>query len=483
MHVDHLVIGAGPSGLACALRLALSGAKVALVEKHTKIGGLNSFYAKSFEKNGEKSRIELDVGLHALTNYSDANNKSATLNKLFRSLRINRHQLELCQQSFSWIKYGDSKLTFTNDIKQLTDSIVESYPSEALSWNNFLHYVKDYNEFDANQVNYTSAKSELNKFFQNNDFIQHILFPVLAYGSPWEDDMDFNLFICIFRSMFLEGLCRPKGGIRAWWSALTENMEKFSVQMLLGESVQKIQDIESGEIIVTTSKREIIAQQVFTSAGLIETQELLDEKTNFKSQTSPLGFIELMVIFDKDFSLNKELPTLGFYAKDKKKYYHATKESINTDMAIYCFPSRYQGEQKNCQGMVRITCMTNPLLWFAYSAEEYKEEKNKIKQKMLEQLFEDFAYFKDLKIIFTDIFTPKTIHKYSWHHHGSLYGAKLKIKEGTLTNKKIIYIGADQGYPGITGSMLSGVSMANNFGIMNFKSKIIDQDISAKVEP
>ena len=141
MHVDHVVIGAGPSGLACALRLALAGFKVALIEKHTKVGGLNSFYARPLEKNGEKIRCELDVGLHAITNFSVPEKKTSRMNKLFRSLRIHRTELELEQQHFSWITLGQKKLVFTNNIQDLTNSVQEQYPSELLGWDNFLSFL------------------------------------------------------------------------------------------------------------------------------------------------------------------------------------------------------------------------------------------------------------------------------------------------------------------------------------------------------
>lgn len=430
-----------------------------------------------WKKNGEKIRLELDVGLHAFTNYSEAHKKKSTFNKLFRSLRLDRTQLEFCEQNFSWIKFGDKKLTFTNKIEDLTKSIEEYYPAELIGWNNYLEVLKNFNEFSPEQPNYLSAKIELKKYFKNEEFINHLLFPVMSYGSAWEEDMDYYLFVCIFRSMFLEGLCRPHGGIRAWWKLITDNLQKYQVEMIMGEKVQGLHNMPSGEIRVTTSKREIVAKQVYSSAGLFETQQLQDESLQDNLNVSPLGFIELMVVFDQDFTSNAELPTLAFYVLDTQKYFHSTKEVINTDMAIYCFPSRYKlsskGSEEAIKGLVRMTCMTNPKLWFNYSADDYRLHKEQVTQKMLAQLFKDFPHFKHQKIIFSDIFTPKTIHKYTLHHQGALYGATLKVKEGICNHSQLVIIGADQGYPGIIGSMMSGVTMANVFGIMKSKNTLV----------
>ena len=60
-HYDVVIIGAGMSGMAAAIRLSHFGQRVCLLERHNAIGGLNSFYSIAGRK--------YDVGLHALTNY------------------------------------------------------------------------------------------------------------------------------------------------------------------------------------------------------------------------------------------------------------------------------------------------------------------------------------------------------------------------------------------------------------------------------
>ena len=62
MKYDVIVIGSGLSGLAAGIRLAMFDKKVLIIEKHTVVGGLNSYYTR-------KNRT-IDVGLHAMTNYS-----------------------------------------------------------------------------------------------------------------------------------------------------------------------------------------------------------------------------------------------------------------------------------------------------------------------------------------------------------------------------------------------------------------------------
>jgi monoamine oxidase len=71
-HFEIAVIGAGLSGLSAALRLAMFGKKVLVLEKHYVVGGLNSFYARKGRK--------FDVGLHAVTNFpSPSSGKTSPL--------------------------------------------------------------------------------------------------------------------------------------------------------------------------------------------------------------------------------------------------------------------------------------------------------------------------------------------------------------------------------------------------------------------
>ena len=76
------------AGLASALRLAMFGKSVLLLEKHYVVGGLNSFFARGGRK--------FDVGLHAVTNFPPNDSaKASPLIRLCRQLRIPFEELAL----------------------------------------------------------------------------------------------------------------------------------------------------------------------------------------------------------------------------------------------------------------------------------------------------------------------------------------------------------------------------------------------------
>ena len=59
------------------------------------------------------------------------------------------------------------------------------------------------------------------------------------------------------------------------------------------------------------------------------------------------------------------------------------------------------------------------------------------------------------------MFTPRTVRKFTGHLNGAIYGAPNKIKDGRTHLDNLYLAGTDQGFLGIVGAMLSGISMAN----------------------
>ena len=68
--------------------------------------------------------------------------------------------------------------------------------------------------------------------------------------------------------------------------------------------------------------------------------------------------------------------------------------------------------------------------------------------------------FRD-SVVFLDTFTPKTIKKFTGHANGAVYGSPVKIRDGKTPVRNLFICGTDQGFLGIIGATLSGISMAN----------------------
>jgi phytoene dehydrogenase-like protein len=64
-------------------------------------------------------------------------------------------------------------------------------------------------------------------------------------------------------------------------------------------------------------------------------------------------------------------------------------------------------------------------------------------------------------VVASDTFTPRTIERFTGHINGAVYGAHPKHRDGRTPVKNLFVCGTDQGYLGIVGALLSGVSMVN----------------------
>ena len=118
---DTIIIGAGMSGLAAGIRLAHFGQRVCILERHSAIGGLNSFYR-------QRGRT-YDVGLHAVTNYAPKGTRSGPLARLLRQLRITWEEWALAPQLGSAIMFPGATLRFSNDFELLESDVRRLFPS------------------------------------------------------------------------------------------------------------------------------------------------------------------------------------------------------------------------------------------------------------------------------------------------------------------------------------------------------------------
>jgi len=59
-------------------------------------------------------------------------------------------------------------------------------------------------------------------------------------------------------------------------------------------------------------------------------------------------------------------------------------------------------------------------------------------------------------VIDTDMFTPTTIHRYTWHERGAVYGAPEKRHDGTTHLSNLFLCGTDQGYVASSARLSAG---------------------------
>jgi phytoene dehydrogenase-like protein len=454
MHYDVLIIGAGMSGLAAGIRLAYYGKKVCIVEKHYRVGGLNSFY----NLGGHK----LDVGLHAMTNYVPKDVRLRPLPRLFRQLKLRAEDFVLCPQRMSVIKFADKTLRFNNDFDFFVQEVVDNFPGQADNFQKLINTISEYDELNL-YAPPVSAREVAGSVISDPLLSDMIFCPLMFYGNAQENDMEFGQFVIMFKSIFCEGLARPQAGVRQVLDVLVRKYRGCGGELRMRCAVTGLKCVKSKvESILLENGEVLTADMILSSAGYLETMKLLSDQHSPSAdyQAGQLSFVESIVILDKEPAEIGYNTTITFYNNSDRFTYRKPVELVDVSSGVICCPNNFQLEHPLPEGMIRITNLANFDMWNRLGGEEYGVQKAACLRTALKEAVKFMPDFRD-SIVFTDIFTPKTIHRFTGHMNGAVYGTPNKIKTGKTHLDNLFICGTDQGFLGIVGAMLSGISMAN----------------------
>jgi len=454
MDYDVLIIGAGMSGLAAGIRLAYYGKRVCIVEKHHRVGGLNSFY----NIGGRK----FDVGLHAMTNYVPKGVKLAPLPKLLRQLKLKAEDFALCPQRMSAIKFPDKTLRFNNDFGFFVQEVVDNFPRQADNFQKLLKSIFEYAELNL-YAKPISAREVVGSIISDPLLSDMIFCPLMFYGNAQENDMEFGQFAIMFKSIFCEGFARPQAGVRRILDVLVKKYKACGGELKMRCEVKSLK-CANGKIesILLENGEVLTADRILSSAGYVETMKLLTgcDSSKFNCHVGHLSFVEFILILNKEPAEMGHETTIAFYNNSDRFDYRRPDELVDVSSGVICCPNNFQFENPLPEGMIRITNLANFNLWNRLSKEEYKAQKAVCLEATLKEVVKFAPDFRD-SIIFTDIFTPKTIHRFTGRINGAVYGTPNKTKTGRTHLDNLFICGTDQGFLGIVGAMLSGISMAN----------------------
>jgi len=426
-------MGGGLSGLAAGIRSAHFGNRVCILEQQGRVGGLNSYYHY-------QGRI-FDIGLHAITNYVPRHIKSTPLAKTLRQLRLSYDDFQLQQQQISRITFPTKELRFTNDFNFFIQEISEKFPHQIDQFTKLVQSLKGYDEF-SEKKEFVSTRQILQSFFSDPLLIEMLLCPLMFYGCSWENDIDFAQFSVLFRSIFCEGFARPQDGMSKIIQLLKTKYQHCGGELKTNCKVQKLHIHQNQVSEVHLSNGQTMKAEKFISCiGLPETKALCtswgDIATNptIGSRHGALSFMESIIILNTTPSQLTFDTTILFYNDSERFFYQRPKTLIDTSSGVICCPN-------------------------ALDEEEYHIQKKFCLRESLKKVERFIPGLQD-RILIHDIFTPKTIEKFTGRRQGAVYGTPDKTKDGLTPIKNLFICGTDQGYLGIIGSMLSGISMAN----------------------
>jgi len=456
LRYDVVVIGAGMSGLAAAIRLAHFGKKVAVLERHDRVGGLNSYYSL----NG----YDLDVGLHAVTNFAPRGVSTSALSKIFRQLRIRPENFDLSPQKKSRIAFPGATLEFTNEFACLEEEVAEKFPSQKDRFRKLVETVRNADPYHPSAER-RSAREAVSSAISEPLLAEMLLAPLMYYGNAMEDDMDYRQFVIMFQSIYLEGFARPRRGVREILDTLLSRLDESGGDLKLESGVRKIL-VENKKIsgVELMDDTRIECDSALSSIGLLETIAICPESASRESKPAEgrLAFMESINILDSSpVELGME-HAITFFSNRENFSFRKPDEPVDVNDGVICVPDNFSyGEPLN-SNMVRITNKADYAYWENINPMENLPRKRDWHSRSIEGAA---AYMPDIrqKIKFLDIFTPRTVKRYTGHINGAVYGSPDKVWSGGTALPNLFLCGTDQGFLGIIGAMLSGISIANQY--------------------
>jgi len=455
MRYDTIIIGAGLSGLAAGIRLAMFDKKVCIVEKHSEIGGLNSFYVR-------KNRT-FDVGLHAMTNFTPKGVRSSPLGKLLKQLRFSHDDFRLCQQDMSEIRFPEKSLKFTNDFEFFRQEVAETFPDQIDGFNKLVEKILSFDELNLDDADCLSSRPVLESYISNPVLIDMLFCPLMYYGNAREGDMDFYQFVIMFKSIFIEGFSKPQGGMPYILNLMAEKFEHLGGELRMGNGIKTINAKQQTVCSVTLeNEEELETTAVLSSMGYVETLNCCQPELAEVSvcETGQVSFMESLFVVDqkpRDLGYDK---SIVFFSTQPRFDYKVPGDLIDISSGVLCCSNNFQYPQPPEEGLIRLTNLAHFGKWDGLPRKDYIAAKKECRAQALDALFTFFPDFRD-NVVFLDSFTPKTIKKYTGHINGAVYGSPQKIKNGKTPVKNLYICGTDQGFLGIIGATLSGISMAN----------------------
>lgn len=457
---DTIVIGAGMSGLAAGIRLAQFDQRVVVLDRHSLWGGLNSFYK-------QKGR-RFDVGLHAFTNYVPKGTKGRPLTRILRQLRIPYDALQLGQQNGSRVSFPGVSLRWTNEFEVLRAEVADKFPSEIDGFDRLSADMAEYPDLAEGDGPPRMSRDELKAYLKDQTLVEMLLLPLLYYGSPTPNDVEWSSFVILFKSLYEEGFARPEGGVRTILDLLRNRYKELGGELRMRAGVAKILHGPGGaEGVILDDGTELRARVVLSSAGYVETMKMTENATEVTpADVGPLTFVEYLTVMDKrPADLGHDDTIIFFNTEDKLVYSPpAPGEAVDFRSGVICCPDNYASKEPLPEGVFRLTLLARHDVWTEMAEDDYVAKKEQVWSRAHE-VAAPFAFDAREHSVYVDGFTPRTIQKFTGHLGGAVYGSPNKQRSGRTSIDGLFLCGTDQGYLGIVGAMLSGIAMANQHGL------------------
>ena len=444
---DAVVIGSGLAGLTCANMLARGGHSVLLLEQHSNLGGLATWFKR-------KGHI-FDVALHGFP---------VGMIKTCRKYWTPEIANMIVQ--LKGIRFDNPQFSFTTtyDREDFTRILERRFKIPRENIEGFFDTARNMNFYDDQGM---TTRELFEKFFPGHDDVHRMLMEPITYANGSTLDDPATSYGIVFSNFMSKGVYTVRGGTDHFIGKMQAELLKNGVDIRTKCLVEKIitRDRNVGEVIA--NGKTIRSKAVVSNGNLLSTIHKLVGDENFS---------ESFIAEAKKVRLNssscqvyigikkgEKIDYIGdlLFTSEAEKFNSKELCSKNTTSRTF---SIYYPQTRPGSDMYSIVASSNANYedWANLSEEGYRASKEELIQRTLDSLEKYLPKIRD-KIDHVEAATPKTFQRYTLHLNGASFGTKfegLKVSMGLPKEISGLF------HTGSVGIIMSGWLGAANYGVI-----------------
>ena len=451
---DIVIIGSGLGGLTSANRLAYCGYKVLLLEYHSQLGGLATWFKR-------KGHI-FDVSLHGFP-YGMVKTCRKYWNKEIMNSIVQLKDIVFDNPQFH--------LKTTFDRIDFTEKLNKQFKIPQATIDAFFTRVAGMNFYDDQTM---TTRELFNEFFPGRSDVHRLLMEPISYANGSTLDDPAITYGIVFSNFMNKGVFTFEGGTDKLIGMMTSELEKNGVTICTNAKVDRI--VVEKHIVkgVECQGRMIQAGAVVSNSGITNTIYNLAGKEAFSD--------EFMEKADKIRVNNSSCQVYMGIKKEEKiddigdlLFTSTAPEFDSAELCDFKTESKtfsvYYPKTRPGHDRYTIVASMNANYddWEGFSDEEYKKEKEALIDRTLLDLERYFPNAKN-KIDWVEAATPRTFNRYTLHTRGTSFGTKF---EGLDVSRKLFKEVNGLFHVGSVGIIMSGWLGAINYGV------IVSNDVDA----
>jgi len=444
---DVIVIGSGLGGLTCANRLATAGHSVLLLEHHTQLGGLATWFKR-------KGHI-FDVSLHGFP-HGMIKTCRKYWNSAIRDSIVQLKNIVFDNPQFS--------LTTTFSREDFTRILQEKFGIARSVVEDFFVTVGKMNFYDDQTM---TTRELFDQFFPGRTDVHRLLMEPITYANGSTLDEPAITYGIVFSNFMSKGVFTFQGGTDQLIGMMTDELEKNGVTICTGARVDRIV-VENGKVRgVAVGDRVISAPGVVSNSGITNTVNNLAGREAFPD--------DFLCQFDK-VDVNNSSCQVYFGIRPGESFADvgdllftstagefSSDEMLDMETKSRTFSVYYPKTRPDHPDYTVVASMNaNYDDWAGLEKEAYREAK----QAMIKRCFVDLErYMPGIreKVDWVEAATPRTFNRYTLHTRGTSFGTKF---EGLEISRSIFNAVSGLFHVGSVGIIMSGWLGAINYGVI-----------------